>query len=539
MIAALYARVSTARQEEQETIDSQIEEIKKRIQEDNNILPSENIFADDGWTGEMLQRPGLDSMRDAALAGAFQVVYVYDRGRLSRVFAYQEIIIEELINLDIQFVTLHDVKAETPEERVLQAMQGVFHEYERVKIVERMRRGKLFKARNGILINGHSIYGYDYIKKTDTEPAHYKINEDQARVVRMVFDWVGNERISLNEVIRRLYDMGIAPRKGKSEFWTKGPVVRMLQRESYFDGYVYFNKSESCVAKKPVKNIKYKKVKRSSRKVRPREDWIPFKISPILDDRPLFDRVQKILGINQIFGPKNRKHDYLLSGLAFCECGNRRAGDGQNKNGHFYYRCTERIYNFPSLERKCQLPGVNAVILDGMVWRELMKFIKDTNILREKVEDVLRERKEKTADKQECERLGSLINRIEEEEHRYAKAYGAGTLEFEQFKNLMRDAKKRKQGLQTKLDSLKTSSDEKGLDKVQVEDICYEARKVLDDIDYSDKFKSVRTLLDKVTVKEGGWVQVCGHLPLFTQKLGYEPTSRNSRPSQCWEKYLV
>lgn len=535
MIAALYARVSTARQEEQETIDSQVEEIKKRIQEDNNILPSENIFTDDGWTGEMLQRPELDSMRDAAMAGAFQVLYVYDRGRLSRVFAYQEIIIEELVNFDIQFVTLRDIKAETPEEKVLQAMQGVFHQYERVKIVERMRRGKLFKARSGILINGHSIYGYDYIKKTDTEPAHYKINEDQARVVRQIFDWVGNERISLNEVIRRLYDMGIPPRKGKSEFWTKGPVVRLLQRDSYVDGYVYFNKSESCVAKKPIKHIKYKKVKRTSRKPRPREDWIPFKIPPILNDRPLFDRVQKILSINQTYAPKNRKHDYLLPGLLFCECGNRRAGDGQNKHGHFYYRCTERIYNFPSLERKCQLPGVNAVILDGMVWNELMKFIKDPKRLKEQVERVLRERKDQSSNKQEYDRLTVLISRLEEEEQRYAKAYGAGTLEFGQFRDLMRDVKKRKQVFQTKLDNLKANSDEEGLDKIQVDDICYEARKVLDDIDYSDQFKSTRTLLDKVTIKEGGWVNLCGHIPLFAQKLGDEPTSRDCWVAKCGE----
>ncbi|MFH0936948.1 MAG: recombinase family protein [Candidatus Daviesbacteria bacterium] len=527
MIAALYARVSTARQEEQETIDSQIEEIKKRIQEDGNILPSENVFTDDGWTGEMLQRPGLDTMRDGAVAGAFQVLYVYDRGRLSRVFAYQEIIIEELVNLDIQFVTLHDINAETPEERVLQAMQGVFHEYERVKIVERMRRGKLFKARNGILINGHSIYGYDYIKKTDTEPAHYKINNVQSGVVKQIFDWVGNEGISLNEVIRKLYDIGIPPRKGKSEFWTKGPVVRLLQCESYLEGYVYFNKSESCVAKKPIKNIKYKKIKRSSRKMRPREDWIPFKIPAILNDRPLFERVQKILDINQRFAPKNRKHDYLLTSLVFCGCGNRRAGDGQNKHGHFYYRCTERIYNFPSLERKCQIPGINAVILDGMVWRELMKFVKDPETLRKKVEEVLKERKEKTADRQENERLASFINKIEEEEQRYAKAYGADTLEFEQFRDLMRDANKRKQGFQTKLSSLKINSDEEDLDKIQVDDICYEAQKVLDGVDYSDKFKSVRTLLDKVIIKEGGWVEVCGHIPLFALKLGDEPTSRN------------
>ena len=528
MIAALYARVSTSRQENEQTIDSQIAEIKVKIAEDGNSLPSENSFIDDGWTGEMIQRPGLDAMRDAAMAGVFQVLYVYDRGRISRVFAYQEIILEEIIDKDIKFITLHDVSAETPEERVLQAMQGVFHEYERVKIVERMRRGKLFKARNGILINGHSLYGYNYIKKTDTIPAHYEINEEQVRIVKMIFDWVGNERISLNEVIRKLYDLGIPPRKGKSEFWTKGPIVRMLQQESYLEGFIYFNKSESCVAKKPIKHIKYKKIKRTSKRPRPREDWIPFQVPKILEDRLLFDRVQKILEVNRIYAPKNRKHEYLLTGSVFCDCGNRRAGDGQNKQGHFYYRCTERIYNFPSLERKCQLPGVNAAILDGMVWNELMKFVKNPTLLKSKVEEVLRERKEKTTDKQEDDRLTSLISKIEEEEQRYAKAYGSGSLDFEQFKDLMRDAKKRKLTFQTQLNSLKSTTQDEDLDKVQVDDICYEANKVLNEIEYTDKSRSIKTLVDKVIIKEGGWVQVCGHIPLFIQKLGDEPTSWNS-----------
>ena len=82
-VAALYARVSTNRQEIQETIDSQLEEITTRIREDGLDLPEENVFQDDGWTGEMLVRPGLDAMRDAAAVGQFDTLYVYDKGRLS------------------------------------------------------------------------------------------------------------------------------------------------------------------------------------------------------------------------------------------------------------------------------------------------------------------------------------------------------------------------------------------------------------------------------------------------------------------------
>src|SRR3989344_1892432 len=390
LVAALYARVSTGRQENEETIDSQIDEIKRRITEDGNVLSPENIFQDDGWTGEMLQRPGLDAMRDAATSGVFQVLYVYDRGRLSRVFAYQEVILEEIIDRGVEFVTLHDVKAETPEERVLQAMQGVFHEYERVKIAERMRRGKVYKARNGILINGQAPYGYTYIPKQGTESAKIVINEEEAETVKKVFHWVGVERISIREVKRRLKDMGVRPRKGKQEIWTSGPICRLLRNRVYEDGVVYYNKTEAIVAKNPKNLSKYKKIKRTSRRVRAREEWLPFQAPKILDDQWLFEKVQQILSFNRSFAGKQRKYDYLLSGLVYCECGSKRAGDGCNANGHYYYRCAEKLYRFP-LEGSCKAHGVNAMVLDGLTWLNLKKFLGDKETLRQQAEKWLGE----------------------------------------------------------------------------------------------------------------------------------------------------
>jgi site-specific DNA recombinase len=525
--AALYARVSTGRQENEETIDSQIDEIKARISLDGNVLSLENIFQDDGWTGEMLIRPGLDAMRDAATSGLFDILYVYDRGRLSRVFAYQEIILEEIIDRGIEFVTLHDVKAETPEERVLQAMQGVFHEYERVKIAERMRRGKLYKARNGVLINGHSLYGYNYIKKTETVPAHYEINEEQSKVVKMIFNWVGNEGVSLREVIKRLFDMGILPRKQKSEFWTKGPVVRLLQQKAYIDGIVYFNKSEAVVAKKPIKNNKYKKVKRSSRRMRPEEDWIPFKVPTILEDQVLFDKVQKILFLNQKFACKKRKYEYLLSGLAFCECGNRRVGDGIDKD-NFYYRCAERIYKFPK-EKKCNSKGVNAVALDVAFWKELVKFLAHPKWIRKYAEIWLKQQSNNDKDKFERDNLLKVINNLEEEGRRYSKAYGQGAMEFEQFKDLMRETTKKKKAFYEQLNALNTKIAQEGIDENQLELIIEEAKRIIRAQNLDNKFQVVRDIITQVILKGVDKVIVKGRLPLFALNMGYEPKSRN-----CW-----
>lgn len=535
-IAALYARVSTARQEEQETIKSQLDEIKSRVVSDGNTLPEENIFQDDGWTGEMLERPGLDQMRDAASEGKFEILYVYDRGRVSRIFAYQEIILEEIANKGLEFVTLHDIAAHTPEEHVLQAMQGVFAQYERVKIAERFRRGKLHKARNGILINGQALYGYRYIKKVDKDtPPRYEINEEEARVVRMIFQWVGLERLSVYEVRRRLYQLKILPRKGRNPYWTRGPIIRLLRCESYLTGTIFYNKSEAIVAKKPLKHEKYKKVKRSSRRVRPQEDWIPYKTTPILENNGLFERVQEILDYYKKYQPKNKRYDYLLSGLVWCECGERRVGDGYSKGGNHYYRCIERVKKFP-FNYNCKSQGVNAIIADGLLWHELKKFLTDKKMMRQQAEEWLKaEVARSKIDQSEQQRTKSLLQRTKDEEMRYVKAFGSGAIEEEQLRILLSELKKKKLVYEVQLREMESVKFDGVIDSETVDKLCTEAEIVLKSYLSEDKKKVVQDIIEKVTIFNKGEVRVAGHLPQFTQYMGYELERRYCRTSKCGE----
>lgn len=538
LIAGLYARVSTGRQEQEETIDSQVAEIKARVKQDGNILPEENVLVDDGWTGSMIERPGLDSVRDAAHEGRFQVLYVYDRGRLSRVFYHQELVIDELRSKGIQFISLHDINAMTPEEQVLQSMQGVFHQYERIKIAERFRRGKLYKAKNGILINGQAKYGYRYIKRTDTEHARYEVNEEEARVVRMVWHWYGNERISINQVRKRLYDLGIPPKKRKSQFWTKGPIRRLLNCDTYVSGHVYYNKTEAVVPTKPRSNDKYKKVKKSSRKRKPREEWLPYQVPPLIDDPTLFDRIQERLRFNKRYARKNRKYDYLLTGKIYCSCGNRRGGDGSGKNGHFYYRCSERIHKIKREDRTCFAKGVSATVLDKMIWNELVKYLTRPELIKKHAQKWITTQVKRDENQQERENLEGILESIRAEEDRYSKAYGAGALEFDHFTELMKKTKGRKKGVEKQIAELKEKVSIKRI-KIDVDELCKEAANVLKSLDLSDKKRVVQDIIDKVVIQERRQVGVWAHIPLktlpATEKMGYELISRHSRPSQRWQ----
>lgn len=536
--AGAYCRVSTGRQEQEETIDSQIDEIKTRVSSEGDFLSPENIFIDDGWTGEMLQRPALDLMRDAARDKKFQVLYVYDRGRLSRIFAHQEVIIEELTDEQIEFVTLHDVKATTPEERVLQAMQGVFHEYEKIKIAERMRRGKLYKSRNGILINGQALYGLTYVKKTDKRPAYCKINDFETDAVNKIFEWFVIKGYSQRRIIKELYDAKIPPRKGKSEFWTKGPIIRILTCETYITGIAYYNKSEAVVGRRLKNDDKYRKVKKNSRRIRPKDDWIPIKVPIVLKNSELFYKAQKILEHNQKFACKKRQHTYLLSGYTFCECGNRRVGDGAD-NGHYYYRCTERILKYPR-KNKCKSPGINAEILDELFWKKLTEYLSNPVNLKEQIEEWIKTQMNFETQRNEEKRINTLLEKTKEEKRRIVEAYQKEALDFETFQDTVKPIDKRIKDYEDELEELKQQN--KGVlpNSIPIEEYCQEVKEAFATLNLSNRALLIRDIIDKIVLKGfKNEVDVYGYLPVNHLNMGYGTTNRYCRFAKCWKVNIV
>jgi DNA invertase Pin-like site-specific DNA recombinase len=151
MRVAIYARVSTESQEARGTIGSQLEVLRKRVAAEGHELVAE--YPDDGWSGAQLDRPGLDALRDAAQAGQLDAVWCLSPDRLARVYAYQVIVVDELARFGVT-VLFHDTPpiVDDPQAQLLTQVQGVIAEYERAKIAERYRRGKLWRTRAGEVI---------------------------------------------------------------------------------------------------------------------------------------------------------------------------------------------------------------------------------------------------------------------------------------------------------------------------------------------------------------------------------------------------
>lgn len=112
--AAIYMRVSTAGQEEEQTIDNQKIEIMERVNKDTDVtLITDYEYKDEGWSGAIIERPDLDRMRSDAREGKFEVLYVYDRGRLSCKFVHKDVILEDLRECGIGRSGLYDSNGQT------------------------------------------------------------------------------------------------------------------------------------------------------------------------------------------------------------------------------------------------------------------------------------------------------------------------------------------------------------------------------------------------------------------------------------------
>jgi site-specific DNA recombinase len=139
--------VSSDKQEKEQTIASQLETLQRVAAERGFQVPPDLVFVDDGYSGARLDRPALDRLRDLAAEGGLAAVLIAAPDRLARHYAYQVLLLEELARAGCETIFLNHAFDASPEHRMLLQMQGVFAEYERALIQERMRRGRLFATR--------------------------------------------------------------------------------------------------------------------------------------------------------------------------------------------------------------------------------------------------------------------------------------------------------------------------------------------------------------------------------------------------------
>jgi site-specific DNA recombinase len=320
--AAMYARVSSDRQRTQETIASQTAALQAYAAAHDYLVPREWVFQDDGYSGTTLVRPGLEALRDLAASGQIVAALVYAPDRLSRKYAYQIVLTEELARCGVSVVYLKAPAGDTAEDRLLVQVQGMIAEYERAQIVERTRRGKRHKAQCGVVnaLSG-APYGYRYVKKTDHANAVYVVEETEAAMVRQVFAAYTQEGVSLREITRRL-TAGQVPTRKRGR-WDPSTISKLLRNPAYA-GRACFGKTGVG----PRQRITRRRSLQGRRPTgdtanhdRPRSEWLEIPVPPLISEAT-FALAQERLAHNTHFARRRTKTPTLLQGLLVCQqCG--------------------------------------------------------------------------------------------------------------------------------------------------------------------------------------------------------------------------
>lgn len=532
-IVAVYGRVSTSNQENEGTIETQLSAVREFASKNNFNIVQE--YLDNGWSGDSLVRPSLDQLRVDAKKKVWEAVLIYDPDRLARRSAWQEVVIEELkeVGVDVLFVTIPPAK--TDEDVIMYKMRGVFTEYERMKIKERFRLGKVRKAKEGHIIVTEAPFGYNFIQRTADKQGYLEINEHEAEIVKSIFSWVVNDGLTLRGVVRKLQALDIPPRKSKRGVWNTSTLSTMLRNKTYI-GQAHYGASYATIPINPTKKEGYKKVKKTSRRMKPEEEWITIPTPKIIDEK-IFNLAGEQLKSNFQLTPRNTKNEYLLTGKIWCQCGVRRAGEGPQHGKHLYYRCTDRVKSFP-LPPTCQEMGFNARIVDELVWQGIVDIINSPERLLEFADRF----KERTNNKitpliVNTENVIKEITKLKEQESRYVKAYGVGAISIDQLKDFTNPLKEKISSLDTQLSKMSLgenkSTEDKLPNKNEIESYSKDIGPKLRGLNFISKKAIVKEIVDTVVgnhdkLKVNGCIPVISNINVFTEY-------RNRRSAKRWE----
>ena len=459
-VAAIYARVSSERQRQDETIQSQTVGLRELAADRGLLVPEDLVFEDEGFSGATLTRPALERLRDRATEGAFEVLLCHAPDRLARRYAYQVLLLEELARSGVEVCFAKELeRGGTPEDELLRQFQGMIAEYERAQIAERTRRGKLHRARGGSqAVMSGAPYGYRYVKKSEHMEGFWEITEIEASVVREVFDRYVTDGVSIGELARWLTDRGVQTKTGKVR-WDRSSVWAMLRNPAY-QGQAAFGKTKTAERHGgPTRTTRQRGERHGRRLTRhdqPPEKWTLIPVPPLVTEET-FALAQARLVDNARFSKRNTKELTLLQGVLVCrECGYScyRTSTRTSNKRISYYRCIGQDgWRHPDGKR-CASRPVRADELDPLVWAEVRRLLEDPALVRAEIDRRLAAARTEHPAARRRDAIERDLTRARAAVERLIEAYQEQLVSLDELRARMPALRTRQSTLQAQLDSL-------------------------------------------------------------------------------------
>lgn len=529
--AAIYARVSSERQKEEGTIASQTALLTEYAQAHDLTVPAEWVFEDEGYSGAMLARPGLERLRDLAAEGQIQAVLIYGPDRLSRKYAYQVLLIEEFSRHGVETIFLKSASAQTPEDRLLLQFQGMIAEYERAQIAERTRRGKRHRAKTGCVnVLSGAPYGYRYVKKSEHSQAYYEVVETQAEVIRKIFAWYTQQLWSIGAIARHLNQEQIKTRSGRG-LWERSTVWGMLRNPAY-QGTACFGKTELCARQRITRPLRQKggySRRSSTSKEKERSEWIEMAV-PALVSVETFALAQERLALNKQVSLRGTREPTLLQGLLVCEqCGYAlyRTSTRTTRRQIKYYRClgSDRYRHLRGPACSCR--PLRQDYVDELVWEEILGLLRTPQLIQAELERRRNENLNSSPMQQRQEQVKRESTRLSQQMDKLLDAYQEGLV-------TLAELRKRSPDLQKKIEALNKEQQNLHLRAVEdkrwsemsnsMENFLVRLNENVEKMTTAEKQKVLRTVVQQITVGQE-LITIHHSIPLGAACGSTEPSS--------------
>ncbi len=411
METGIYIRVST---EEQVMEGFSIRGQEEKLRDYTRIKDWSlfELYIDEGISGKNItDRPAISRLIADVKAGRVKNVLVYKIDRLTRSTSDLVFLVDLFNQYNCAFNSLMEsIDTQTASGRMFIKIIGIFAEFERENIIERVKMGRDRKVKEGYsLCSSHASYGYDREpgKKVQT------INEEEAAIVREIFDKFVNENMSLNSIMRLMNLRGIPSKTGK--LWDRKSIKNVLTNCTYIGKVRHFISDE--------------------------ENYVELDglHEPIISEE-LFESAVKLAGKNQATSKTKKpvEKNYFLGFLYCANCGcklsthNRRT---PNKDGGFEYHCSYRCQNNVQ-NGGCEMRGdlshrkVEAAFLEYIDRIADLEVTDDMNCELEQAETG------QTNNEEQIQSYMEKLNNIKKRHREIMDSYCDGGIDFESYRHM-------------------------------------------------------------------------------------------------------
>lgn len=481
-----YARVSTDKDEQLHSLQSQISFFNDYISKVPNweFIGS---YIDEGISGTLVKkREEFLKMIEDARIHKFDLILTKEISRFSRNTLDSIMYTQELLSNGVGVYFLNDnINTILPDSELRLTMMSSIAQDEVRRLSERVSFGMKRSIDNGVVLGCSNIYGY--IK----DKGKLVIDEEQAEMIKIIFDRYANTTDGLSKVSRYLYSIGYKSRTGKRIDTTI--LTRIIENPKY-KGYY-------CGHKSKVLDYRTKQKKRLNE-----SDWIIYKdynnVPPIVSEE-LWERANTKLRerqdsfTNRSVNKAVFQNRYTYSGKIYCGCHNltyHRSSAGKRKNNPVW-EC--QIYRKESL-KGCSNPRVFELELDKVFKNMFNKLFKKRNNIFDEVLNECKNYLEMNNDKNEIKTLESKLLLLNSKKDKLLELVVEEYLSKEDYKKQVDLINEEINDYQFKIDELQSNKKDKNYIENKINEIKSSLEKCLEDNEcYSDVFNE---LIDRIIV---------------------------------------